>query len=107
MMKGEKMKKIIDIDEWNEFVSKSLEYPTNLEGFYKIGLENMANFATKWLELQPDAEEKHGKWKRVYNRPKSIIFRCSLCGKESYKYIQEYSYPYCPNCGAKMDLGGE
>lgn len=51
------MKKIVDMDKWNEFVSKSLEHPTNFEGFYKIGLENMANFATRWLEAQPDAEE--------------------------------------------------
>jgi DNA-directed RNA polymerase subunit RPC12/RpoP len=99
------MKKIVDLDKWKEFTSRLLD-DLNM-GAYSVGAKHMAYDATKWLEAQPDAEEKHGKWKRVYNRPKSIIFQCSLCGGEAYKYIQEYSYPYCPNCGAKMDLGEE
>lgn len=29
-------------------------------------------------------------------------FKCNLCGEHA-----EFSSPYCPNCGAKMDGGGE
>ena len=102
------MKKIVDLEKWEEFVSKSLEQPTNLEGFYKIGLENMANFATRWLELQPDAEEKHGKWIDLAEGD----YKCSYCNEilttgEDYHPIYDCGLYCCPYCGAKMDLGEE
>ena len=51
-----------------------------------------------------DAEPvRHGKW--VYGD--DVDIQCSECGKDAMsdwmKYTQVYS-PYCPWCGAKMDL---
>ena len=51
---------------------------------------------------------KHGTWGAAeivgYDgiRPVYAI-PCSRCGK----YTREYLKPFCPNCGAKMDLEGE
>lgn len=44
----------------------------------------------------------HGRW--VVNKKKdtfgfTIDFRCDVC-----KQRNEHGSPYCPNCGAKMDL---
>lgn len=30
-------------------------------------------------------------------------YKCSKCGK----YNKQYSPPYCPHCGARMDMGGQ
>lgn len=100
------MKKIVDLEKWNEFCTEKTNRMSQYE-HYEHGFGDAFDVVSNWLVGQPDTEGKHGKWIRVYNRPKSIIFRCALCGGETYKYIQEYSYPFCPNCGAKMDLGEE
>lgn len=58
------------------------------------------------IEKQPTIEAepvRHGKW--VYGD--DVDIQCSECGKDAMsdwmKYTQVYS-PYCPWCGAKMDL---
>jgi len=59
---------------------------------------------------QPDVnvqEVKHGYWilEREPNG-KPYCFHCSVCD-DDFHYISILTkYPYCPNCGAKMD-GGE
>lgn len=40
------------------------------------------------------APVKHGKWNRT-----TSDYECSNC-----QYPMDYITPYCPNCGAKMDL---
>lgn len=45
------------------------------------------------------APVRHGRW--VANLPNPNYGRCSVC-KEPGNVWQKY----CPNCGAKMDLGG-
>lgn len=52
-------------------------------------------------------EVKHGKWtlrhEGTYKRAKCY---CSVCGKSNGigGIINNQKKPYCPNCGAKMDL---
>lgn len=67
------------------------------------------------LESIPSAdveEVRHGRW--IMRGGK---FRCSVCGEKanwkreggtggwSHEYVQVKT-PFCPNCGAKMDLEG-
>lgn len=62
---------------------------------------------TSIIEKQPTAdvvEVKHGKWKQ------GVPYVCSICGKpapDEKNTSERYSCwisPYCPHCGAKMDL---
>ena len=51
-------------------------------------------------------EVKHGEWHLLYNCANEGVY-CSVCNKKVYKtdYAnQKIKSPYCPNCGAKMDL---
>lgn len=47
-------------------------------------------------------EVKHGKWELWTVRGEAELY-CSVCGN-SPNVI--YTYEFCPNCGAKMDLEG-
>lgn len=50
-------------------------------------------------------EVRHGEWERVRNLLVAVNpyqHTCGLCGK-SYFDHNKFNYPYCPNCGAKMD----
>ena len=60
------------------------------------------------LARLPSAERRgrwingnEGKWNAV------IVPKCSICGETFYEMNVningEYTYNYCPNCGAKMD----
>ena len=66
--------------------------------------------ALKLVEIEPAADVqdvKHGKWsiryEGTYKRAKCY---CSVCGKSNGigGIISNQKKPYCPNCGAKMDL---
>lgn len=43
----------------------------------------------------------HGHW-TISDIPNSTLCVCSACGYS----CGAYTYRYCPNCGAKMDKGG-
>lgn len=65
----------------------------------------------KALKNQPAVdvtEVRHGKWERKENK-KVYWYACSLCGEEvpQNEYGDDYFSDYCPNCGAKMDLGDD
>ena len=52
----------------------------------------------------PSAERK-GEWKRkIVDNGWNADFICSECG---YTIMIEDTYPYCPNCGARMLKGAE
>lgn len=55
-------------------------------------------------------EVKHGEWIPVqYTYFGLKRYECSECKDDDYwqKRYLEHKEKYCPNCGAKMDLGGE
>ena len=80
-------------------------------------IENLKTFAPEHytelinqLILKQPAENvqevRHGKWVLCYEDWRKQIAgdKCSVCGFEHYgTYIGDYHF--CPNCGAKMDLG--
>lgn len=51
----------------------------------------------------------HGRWGPCFDencRCRWGFGKCSNCGQEYYAHAINH-YKYCPNCGAKMDGGGE
>lgn len=54
------------------------------------------------------AEVKHGRWVHDgYDFPHGCDWiHCSVCGKRGINVPVDLT-PYCPNCGAKMDLEGD
>lgn len=53
-----------------------------------------------------ESERKHGKWFLLDDCSNEGVY-CSVCRKKVYKknYAnQKIKSPYCPNCGARMDL---
>lgn len=51
----------------------------------------------------------HGRWEPCFDencRCRWGFGKCSNCGQEYYAHAINH-YNYCPNCGAKMDGGGE
>lgn len=47
-----------------------------------------------------DNRDKEGYWILPYHDTHGYK-QCSLCGKIGYHIL----YPFCPTCGAKMDMG--
>ena len=60
------------------------------------------------IEIADVAKFRHGKWERKENT-KVYWYACSSCGEDVPKneYGDDYFSDYCPNCGAKMDLGDD
>ena len=99
----------IDADALKETISK-YEFNAPNER-YKQGGECMLNFyMPKIIDDAPTivAEPvKHGKWIKKRERAwfdnlYEVYYSCSCCNDIVYRM-----YNYCPNCGAKMDLGEE
>lgn len=119
------MKKIVDMEELKKAYQDSTRY---VGGFrlYDAGFFDAMEFIDYWLEAQPDAEEKRGKWEIKCHTSEDVFtgeideiyyFKCSECKREVYdvdedlilegKYTEaKKEFPYC-HCGAKMDLGEE
>lgn len=70
--------------------------------------DNGVKFILEKLDAIPAAdvvEVRHGEWERVRHLNVAVNpyqHTCGLCGK-SYFDHNKFNYPYCPNCGAKMD----
>ena len=55
-------------------------------------------------------ENIRGEWIEDNSREKSMMWRCSVCGRIAYyptigkrkSYKKHCGYNYCPNCGADM-----
>lgn len=69
---------------------------------------------TEVLRELPSAQSKRenvrGEWIEDNPRDKSMMWRCSVCGRIAYyptigerkSYKKHCGYNYCPNCGADM-----
>lgn len=64
------------------------------------GIESACEFLEALPTVQP--EVRRGKWDAKFEYEDFQYAHCSVCGKRS-----EYMTHFCPNCGAKMDLGVE
>lgn len=64
-----------------------------------------ASISTRFADIPKTADvrnERYGEWLNDKRNP-YIIGVCSNCGCQPLKPMGRFSYPYCPNCGAKMD----
>ena len=57
----------------------------------------------RYMDAADVAPVRHGRWK--CNKP------CPVCGGDRFEGLDadiwaDWEPPYCPNCGAKMDLEG-
>lgn len=65
--------------------------------------------AAQMLEKIPAADVApvvHGRWKQDYFFDE-LVTRCSACGVGFAKGHRAERFSYCPNCGAKIDGGGD
>lgn len=72
-----------------------------------VKLRDIKNAPT--IEVEP---VKHGKWKKAYIIPrigKNVnlpVYKCMNCGSQACDLLSVAGYyNYCPNCGAKMEVG--
>ena len=95
------------IDEWLPLVCDFKDICPNTVGvacweqFLKNYREKEKTMKAEQLE---SADRPHGEWK--HNKTYSSMDFCSECGMP---FLHEDKYPrnYCPNCGTKMDKGGD
>ena len=67
-----------------------------------VGTE-WTNDALHYLKEYQTIKQKTGKW--IFIDSNTVNGKCSECGYESYLYENDvYGEPYCPNCGAKLEL---
>lgn len=107
------MARYIDVDKLLESIKESrLPLPqtgTFGDHFFKFVDDNIKDTLEEAIKDQPMvelAEVKHGKWTDAYISGVHH-YRCTNCGE----YIEaiwtaNFDYNFCPNCGAKMDRGG-
>lgn len=65
-----------------------------------------------WRTPAADVEPVvYGRWIRPHWKNSNYCCDCSECGGEAmhrdYQWHKNGIYPICPNCGARMDGGGE
>ena len=76
-------------------------------------IEKYADAFNKLVDNIPTADVREnvkGKWIEDNSREKSMMWRCSVCGRIAYyptigqrkSYKKHCGYNFCPNCGADM-----
>lgn len=89
-----------------EHLKKRLyETELNNDAKFPYYAEMADNRVGVWLEEVPTEEPKRGKWEtevRTMRGHKIPFFACSVCGRNA-----DGEYPYCPNCGARMERSEE
>ena len=93
------------IETFEHLIEKSILDDTKIH--YMLAIETVKGQPT--IEAEP---VRHGRWLLLPNRTApSKLFRCSECGGGTeHKYFSRNGYyPFCKDCGAKMDKtdGGE
>lgn len=110
-MEGKRMAEYIDKHEAYTLL-KDLEaayiYPPVKEA-YATAARHIDQMKT--ADVQP---VKRGHWEKLTIVPATdtgncILARCSKCGDTVFYTVtgREITLKYCPNCGARMDLGDE
>lgn len=62
-------------------------------------IDEVLNMAIEALKQEP---VKHGEWKCMAD---CGVTECDQCGWSIEEYVGDYNF--CPNCGARMDKGGD
>lgn len=75
-------------------------------------VQRLGEYEDTGLSPEEIVPVKHGYWAAENNRPKSVMYRCSVCGEIAHDrplgsarhYVKKKcTLEYCPHCGAKMD----
>lgn len=101
------MAKYIDLDKLNEFPIRAGHYDQEHGNEHFIfGIEAVLEYAEQ-LPPADVAPVVHGWWEYIPQTLNTLSqFRCPFCGWWSLDPSIDGAYNYCPNCGAKMDEGG-
>ena len=94
-------------------MSKYINVEKQLVRLYRLNLDNEEVIKLFLLTACEEDVEKvrHGKWKDYKRMGIDGTFHwfrcCSNCRYEREDDNEDKDTPYCPNCGAKMDLEGD
>lgn len=95
----------------SRYIEREAVMKTARDGYHSDFGKSMADLTSlrEVLEDTPTAdvaEVRHGKWQPCYEDWRKQIEgdECSACGFQHYG-TNIRDYPYCPNCGARMDGG--
>lgn len=83
----------------------SIQYDEDIPGVFIASKTRINNIPTADVR-----ENVRGEWREENPREKSMMWRCSVCGRIAYyptigerkNYKKHCGYNYCPNCGADM-----
>lgn len=79
--------------------------PIDANALYDIAAITNGRLHVADVDIQPVldyAPVRHGEWMDI-GLGFMMMLTCSNCGEQAI--IAQDPYPYCPNCGAKMDGG--
>lgn len=81
------------------------EYPTASGDFDEYASHDMPNVLRNIpaADVQP---VKHGEWRKKFLSDTICCSECKVTWSSSFKDMLN-GFNYCPNCGARMDLGDE
>lgn len=88
--------RLIDADRINFYkatVARGMHSFENVEIVEKFQIDRMPT-------IDPESLRPHGRWKVTHALIENAV--CSNCGAHFQGYYAEY--PYCPRCGAKMEV---
>ena len=91
------MARYIDVDKfWDNFNDE-----------IEMGVDDYPAAVSDALNNTPAEDVRpvvHAHWIKMYDYDKCRTFKCSRCGREIIRHVEEtiLDYPYC-HCGAKMD----
>ena len=99
------MTKYIELEALkNRFAKRLVWLKKDIHDEYSLGLHDGCEYDTKLIDEIPAADVapvRHGRWE--CNKP------CPVCGGDRFDGLDadiwaDWQPPYCPNCGAKMDM---
>ena len=92
---------VIDVDVLKDSFKLRINWlKRKVHDQYSLGLYHEAEYGARVISKISVIEAepiRHGRWIDCSNG-----WMCSVCGQDN-----TYDKPYCPNCGAKMDLKGD
>ena len=100
------MDEYINREETSEEIRKHY-YKNPPNSSYGEGFDRGLDRAQRVILNAPAADVApvvHGRWGTHSDRPDSLICSVCKCGFDMWKHDP---HNYCPNCGAKMDMGND
>ena len=93
------------IDNINDFIKKCYARGNDIRQYQEGLTHYVLNIPTADVR-----ENVKGEWIEDNPREKSMMWRCSVCGRIAYyptigerkNYKKHCGYNFCPNCGAEM-----